>query len=93
MLVGAKDPTVGDVIVFFTPYRSNPIIHRLMDINKSKEGNTYTTKGDNNPQSFPQIDGNIGEKNLLGKGVLRIPYLGYVKIFTFELFQKLVGGT
>lgn len=72
----------GDVVVFSAGAYSAPIIHRVVD--KTEDG--IGTKGDHN------IDQNSFEKDikkdrLLGKAVLRIPYLGWVKV----MFSDLIG--
>ena len=76
---------VGDVIVFKSNSK-NPIIHRV--IQKWKDSNTYyfQTKGDHNSDSFEAIgETRIPEENVLGKAILRIPMLGWIKIFFTEL--------
>ena len=70
---------VGDVIVFKTS-RPEPIIHRIVDIHN----NMYQTKGDHNMDSTFE-EKNIQETNILGKAVFRIPYLGYIKIWSVQL--------
>ena len=92
-LLGKKpeDIKIGDVIVFQSkkPY---PIIHRvIMKDNKSMW--VFQTKGDNNKAQIR--DGELDEtrileKQLLGKAVVRIPLLGYVKIWFVEL-MKITG--
>jgi|TARA_Y100000310_G_C20643884_1_gene795499 signal peptidase I len=89
VLIGrdAEKIAVGDVIVFRSN-RKDPIIHRV--VKKSGEGNEYyfQTKGDNNRDSIKtsQLDEtNIKEDEIIGKAVLRIPLLGYIKIGFVEL--------
>jgi len=67
---------VGDVIVFNSNSIYDPIIHRVVE----KNDNTYTTKGDHNP-SNSAYEKNIPHEGVIGKAVIRIPYLGYVKIW------------
>ncbi len=93
VLKGVTQDTVqlGDVIVF-TSARRDPIIHRIVII---RDGNTKTfqTKGDNNRISIKneQLDEtNITENRMIGKAIIRIPFLGYIKIAFVELL-KLVG--
>ncbi len=71
-----KEIKVGDVIVYDNLLQKTPIIHRLI----KKENNVFTTKGDNVKvvQSFEK---NINESQILGKAVLRIPYLGWLKVW------------
>ena len=97
VLVGKKPGQIklGDVIVFVSHRerpRNDPIIHRV--VNKFDNGAyvTLKTKGDNNEG---QINGCNGEnectdetdilgEQLVGKAVLRIPFLGYIKIWFVE---------
>jgi len=96
LLIGKKpdDIHVGDVIVFQSkkPY---PIIHRV--IKKEEMGMwVFETKGDHNPgqiRDFELDETRVLEKQLLGKAVIRIPWLGYVKIWFVELLKLAgVGG-
>ena len=84
LLVGSKHINLGDVIVF-RGNSNNPIIHRV--VNKEKEKLFYTTKGDANSGSSPELgETNIPEQEIIGKAVFKIPYLGWVKIIFTELF-------
>jgi len=84
VLKGAKNIEIGDVIVF-NGNSNNPIIHRVVFIGD----NYYQTKGDNNMDSFQQLgETNIKKEQIIGKAVLRIPFLGYIKI----LFTDIIGG-
>jgi len=83
-----KNINVGDVIVFQSSLKREPIIHRVVEIND--EGSLiFETKGDNNAMKGG-IDKNIHENNVIGKAVLRIPYLGWVKI-GFVSLLKVIG--
>lgn len=79
---------VGDVIVFSStkPY---PIIHRVVDIDENG-ARVFTTKGDHNPNTGPD-DLDINEKNVLGRAVFRIPFLGWVKIIVFDALNLVIG--
>jgi len=90
----------GDIIVFKshkTRPKPDPIIHRVVKI-KDEDNNYFQTKGDNNPNSIEnkcdptgcinEIE--IGKNQFVGKAVMKIPYLGYVKIWATDL-AKLVG--
>src|SRR3989344_1354152 len=81
-----KKIKIGDVIVYHASYRS-PIIHRVVKVNKENEGSYYTTKGDNVPE-VQNFEKRIYEKDLLGRAVLRIPYLGWVKIGFMAIFGR-----
>ncbi|MBN2052452.1 signal peptidase I [Candidatus Woesearchaeota archaeon] len=89
-LIGKKpdDIKLGDVIVFQSkkPY---PIIHRV--IKKEDKGMwIFQTKGDNNKAQIRdnELDETmVLEKQILGKAVLRVPWLGYVKIWFVDLIK------
>lgn len=76
---------VGDVLVFMTPYKKEPIIHRVVKIieEKNEKSQTsikiYQTKGDHNIDSG-KYDYNISEANVIGRAWVRVPYLGWIKI-------------
>lgn len=83
---------IGDVIVFQSHRqqpRPDPIIHRVV-----KVSSVFQTKGDNNARQINDCgDGcldetNIAAQQIYGKAVLRIPFLGWVKI----LFVDYIGG-
>lgn len=78
-LYGTDNLEKGDVIVYDDGSHRYPIIHRVVD----KDIN-YVTKGDNN-QLVDKAE--ILEANVIGKGIFRIPWLGWVKI----MFNNLVG--
>ena len=54
----------------------------------TKDGFVFTTKGDNNNDSFEQLgETNINPEKVVGKAFLRIPYLGWVKIIFTDLIN------
>ena len=77
----ANHVKIGDVLVF-EGSRPQPIIHRTVAV-KEKDGQSiYQTKGDHNSES---ISGDLNEEEInadriYGKGIIRIPYLGWIKI-------------
>ena len=77
-VVEAKDIEIGDVIIFHGG-EANPIIHRVVEVGE----NTYTTKGDNNPESY-HFDKNIQGEKIIGKALFKIPAVGGVKLIFFE---------
>lgn len=89
-----EDIRIGEIIVFWSA-RKDPIIHRV--VNKWQENNVYyfQTKGDNyrtNPvpiRSSFLDETRISQDNIVGNAVLRIPLLGYVKIWFVELISFL----
>ncbi len=78
---------VGDVLVF-QANKPQPIIHRVVRIWQENGLYYYQTKGDHNSNSIFSIgEDKIAEERVLGKGVLRIPYLGWMKILVVEALQ------
>lgn len=75
-----KNLKIGDVIVFQSNVRAEPIIHRIVNINTVDGELVFTTKGDHNG-SYGQVDVGIKPENILGKGVFRVPFLGWFKIW------------
>ncbi|MFQ6010395.1 MAG: signal peptidase I [Candidatus Aenigmatarchaeota archaeon] len=74
----ADEVSAGDIIVFDAPAYRYPIIHRVISI----EEGVITTKGDNNVNPDPwktTVD------EIHGKSVLRVPFLGWVKVGLFEI--------
>jgi signal peptidase I len=88
VIVGVKNVKIGDVIIF-NGGSNHPIIHRVVSLNPIQ------TKGDHNSaQLTPNNNGsgtdetNISQDKIIGTAVLRIPYLGWIKLFFAELLQK-----
>ncbi len=101
------DVSVGKVMVFKSSRlypKPDPIIHRIVDIDEGPSGSeVYQTKGDNNRDSISNIceerpyrtcihEYDIGQDQVLGFAVLRVPYLGYIKIWFTDLIQLIGGG-
>jgi len=91
---------IGDVIVFISSRerpRPDPIIHRIIKITKTDSDAIIQTKGDHNSQSIDSCtsDGclhelDIRESQSIGRAIIKIPYLGWIKI-AFVGLLKLVG--
>lgn len=78
---GYTSYNLGDVIVYHTTARTNPIIHRIVGFNE-----TYQTKGDaNNGQIL--FEKAIDPAQVSGKAILKIPYLGWPKVWLVELLN------
>ena len=99
VLIGAEPKTIkiGDVIVFMSHERSDPIIHRVMNITGNATDNendtlVFQTKGDHNVDSGEGLDTDIDETSILGKAIFRIPYLGWIKIAAVSLFDTIKGS-
>ena len=94
VLGSTKNVKVGDIIVFQTG-KPDPIIHRVVAIWEEDGKRFYGTKGDNwrtnsQPIRNPVIDETrITEQQLIGKAILKIPYLGYIKIWFVEVINIL----
>jgi signal peptidase I len=83
---------VGDIIVFSSG-KNYPIIHRVVRIYEQGTKTYFETKGDNNPAQIK--DSQLNEKivaadEVFGVAIMRIPYIGYVKIGATELFQNIL---
>jgi len=81
---------VGDVLIF-QGSKPQPLIHRVVKVWKEDSQTYYQTKGDHNSGS---ISGSLGEEKisedrLYGKGVIRVPYLGWIKILFVDAVKPL----
>lgn len=85
--VQAKNINKGDIIVFEANSKY-PVIHRTVKIWSENDETHFQTKGDNNPRVFSELgEDDIVEDKIVGKAVLRIPLLGWVKIIFTELIK------
>ena len=80
VLFSPKNVNVGDVIVFRGDNRAEPIIHRVIATDE------YQTKGDHNC-GVADFEKAIPQNRVVGKAVLRVPVLGYIKIVFVELLN------
>ena len=83
--VGAdfEELQIGDVIIFQTSARREPIIHRIVEIGDG----WVSTKGDNNLNQF-SFEYRIPEDNIIGVAKVRAPLLGWVKVGFLELTER-----
>lgn len=84
---------IGEVVVFRSK-RPDPIIHRVVKKWEINEGYYFQTKGDHNADSIKSStldETNINEGQLLGRAVIRVPLLGYIKIWFVELIRLFAG--
>ena len=92
--VDAGDIKLGDVIVYNDDKNKYPIIHRVTDVKEdtieNRKSYKFQTKGDNNFRSpdFPYVE----ENQVLGRAFLRLPLLGWIKIWVVGIFNFAVGG-
>jgi signal peptidase I len=92
---GRFEPKIGDVIIFKPNPSSSaprPIIHRVVEIS----GDTMQTKGDHNEKQLTASNNiyntdetNIKKDQIIGKAILRIPYLGWPKIWLTDSINSI----
>lgn len=90
IISSARRAEVGDILVFMTTQRREPIIHRAIG-RWTGDGTTFfKTKGDWNcgTSGFEQ---EIPGESVLGKGVIRVPFLGWIKIGFVALLRAVLG--
>jgi len=83
LVKGEKEYKKGDVIIFQTQ-QTTPIIHRKVLENPT------STKGDNNCYQLSQ-EKEISQDKIIGKAVLRIPWLGWAKLIFVEIGKVLIS--
>lgn len=76
---------VGDVIIFDAGQR-NPIIHRVVGIKQDNGNINFSTKGDNNAGQLT-FETSIPSDAVLGKAVVRVPKIGWVKLVFVEIVR------
>jgi signal peptidase len=83
--VNPSDLKVGDIIIYQATWFPEPVIHRIVSIQKGSDGQTYyVTKGDNNPKpdqslvSTSQVQAKVVS---LGNQPLIIPKIGYITLW------------
>ena len=91
---GRFTPKIGDIIIFKPNSDSTaprPIIHRIVKIN---EDGTFQTKGDHNGKQLTKDNNiyntdetHITQDQVIGKAIIKIPYLGWPKIWATELIN------
>lgn len=93
---GRFTPKIGDIIIFKPNTESTaprPIVHRIVVI----DNGVIETKGDHNEKQLTSSNNiyrtdetNIKESQVIGKAILKIPYLGWVKIWVTELVKIII---
>jgi len=81
---GQADYKIGDVITFQVAKNKEPVTHRIHDIKVVGGEPRYITKGDANNAPDQR---EISQREIIGKVLFNIPYLGYVVDFA----QKPIG--
>jgi len=79
ILYSKKNIKVGDIAVFNSDGKFDPIIHRVVAITEKDGKKYYFTKGDHN-LGIASFEQNIPEEKIIGKAIIRVPYLGWIKI-------------
>lgn len=78
------DVNVGDVVVYDAIWYSEPVIHRVIDIQQINGSTYYIIKGDNNQvqDPYPVSPSQIRSKVIkIGDALLIIPKIGYVTLW------------
>jgi len=88
-----KDIKIGQIVVFQSG-RPDPIIHRV--VRKWNEGGVYffQTRGDHNTISIVDAtldETRVNQAQVIGRAMVRVPYLGYVKIWAVSIVSFIVG--
>lgn len=81
--VNYTDISINDVITFLIDSDTR-VTHRVVGIDDATQ--FFQTKGDNNdiPDASP-----VSYKNVIGKVILHLPYLGYVLSFLSDVYGKI----
>tara|TARA_Y100000310_G_scaffold344244_1_gene455935 strand:+ start:384 stop:953 length:570 start_codon:yes stop_codon:yes gene_type:complete len=77
---GRSEVKQGDIIIFNANAR-NPLIHRVTSLDPIQ------TKGDHNAGQLG-VETNIPQSAVLGKSVVKIPLIGWLKLIFFEPFRQ-----
>lgn len=85
-----QDIKLGEVLVF-RGGAPEPIIHRVVKKWESGDTHYFATKGDRNAGQRDE-EKEITEDRIIGTGLFRIPYVGYVKIIFTDLVNQIRGN-
>jgi len=90
VLFGFKPENIktGHVIVYEQHPDYPPVIHRVVSEEQENAETVFITKGDHN--KIPDKE-KVSQEKILGKAVIRIPYLGWVKIMFTNLVKTLIN--
>ncbi len=96
----------GETVVYYSRFSQVPVIHRAVLKIHANDGVFLLTKGDANP-TFDQDCGRVVlgrpeygcitpypvlESEVVGKQLLKIPFIGYVKLLLWDDVLELVSG-
>ena len=99
MVLRGKNPEsieIGDIVVFWSS-KKDPIIHRVVKKWEEKGAYYFQTKGDNyitNPASIKSIyldETKISQDQIIGNAVIRVPFLGYIKIWFVDFINLILN--
>jgi signal peptidase I len=83
----ATNVEVGDILVYQAS-TTQPIIHRVVKVWEEDGKTFYQTKGDHNSRSLSSLnEEKVSEERVFGKGIIRIPYFGWVKILFVDIVR------
>jgi len=77
---------VGDVLIYTTEGRRDPIIHRVVTLN---EDGTFATKGDANMDQLT-FEKSINLSQIHGKSVVWVPFIGWVKVALIDFINSIM---
>lgn len=84
-----KNIKAGDILIFQS-IKTQPLIHRVINLWEEEGLLYYQTKGDHNAQSYAALkETEIAENRVYGQGMLRVPYLGWLKILFVDAVKPL----
>jgi signal peptidase I len=86
----ANKVKLGDILVF-EGNKAQPIIHRVVKLIDENGEVFYQTKGDHNSNSITNglNEDKISRERIYGKGIFKIPYLGWIKILFVDAVKPL----
>jgi len=93
MILKGVDPStlsIGNTVVF-RGVGKEPVIHRLVSKKQLNGNYLISTKGDSNDNQLA-YEKDIPPEQLIGKAVVRIPVLGYVKIIVTDAITLILRG-
>ncbi|MDI6723807.1 MAG: hypothetical protein QMD61_04110 [Methanobacterium sp.] len=75
---------IGDIVIYNATWFGQPVIHRVINITKTPEGDVYLMKGDNNPSPDPVLvkrEQIISKFKMEDNGPAVIPKVGYITLW------------
>lgn len=83
-----KKVKIGEVLLFKSTYRPEPIVHRLIIKQENNNQYSFTTKGDANAQIL-SFEKDLEPNRIKGIVVAKIPYLGWPRIWMSNLINAI----